>query len=406
MSAPTPAGPWSTRLVSPTSPRASRMALASFAIILLIATVALPIVGAASEVRSGGSVTIGSNERIADDLYLSAGSVELQGTIGRDASILAATATVGGTVEGSVNLLAGRARIPGTIGGSLRTAGGSVEITGAIGGDLIVAGGRVTVLGRSAIEGDLIVIGGSVEILGRIGGDVRGSALNLSIGGDVRGLVDVETSRFAVGRTARITGAVTYTSATNGSISSAATIGGAVTRAATTPWGGGGGWLEQSSGRLLRTLWALIAGVVIIAVAPRVADAIARNGRSVLAALGVGLLAAIAAPVTAIALAVSLIGLPSGVILFILFLVALYLAQVFAGLAIGRFILPRGWNDGSRGYNLLAMTLGVIVIGLASFIPVPFVSGVIAAFVTLWGLGAAVMILSQLGPRPAPSFPS
>lgn len=375
------------------------MTLAAFAIILLFATFAVPIAGAASEVRSGGSITIASSEAITDDLYLTAGSVELDGPVSGDASIVAGSASIGGTIDGSVNLLAGRARIPGSIGGSLRIAGGSVEINGAIGGDLIVAGGRIAVLGRSSIGGDLIVTGGSVDMVGRVAGDVRGSALNLNIGGEVRGYVDVDTSRFAVDPTARITGTVDYSSAMSGSISSAASIGGRVTRADTTPWGGGGGWLEQSTGRLLRTLWALIAGVLIIAIAPRLADAIARNGRDILPALGVGLLAVIAVPIAAIALAITRIGLPSGVILLILFLTALYLAQVFAGLAIGRFILPGGWNDGSRGYNLLAMTLGVILIALASFIPVPFASAVIAAVMTLWGLGASTMLLGQLGFR-------
>ncbi|CAA9571945.1 MAG: hypothetical protein AVDCRST_MAG87-2509 [uncultured Thermomicrobiales bacterium] len=398
MSVPTPRMSRPSHGVIPAPPRASRMTLASFAIILLFATLALPIAGTAGEVRSGGSVTIAPSVTIADDLYIAAGTVELQGPVGGDASIVAGTATVGGTIEGSVNILAGRARIPGDVGGSLRVAGGGVEISGAIGGDLVVAGGRVTVLGRSSIGGDVIVTGGSVEIVGRIAGDVRGSAIDMSIGGDVRGRVDVETSRFAVTPTARIAGTVDYASATSGAISTGATIGGAVTRAETTPWSGGG-WLEQSSGRLLRTLWALIAGAGIVAVAPRVADAIARNGRGVLPAFGVGLLALVAAPVAAIALAITQVGLPSGVILVTLFLIALYLAQVFAGLTIGRFILPRSWDDGSRGYNLLAMTLGVILIGLTSFIPIPFVSAAIAAVVTLWGLGAAAMLLGQLGPR-------
>ena len=376
------------------------MTLASFAIILMFATLALPIAGTASEVRSGGSVTIDPNQPIVDDLYVAAGSVDLQGPVSRDAVIVAGTATISGTIDGSVNLVAGRAQVPGSIGGALRIAGGSVEISGAVAGDLIVAGGQVTVLGRSSIGGDVIVIGGSVDILGRIAGDVHGSAINMSIGGDVRGRVDVDTSRFVVTRTARIAGTVDYTSATTGSISSDSTIGGAVTRAATTPWDGDG-WLDQSSGRLLRTLWALIAGVVLVAVAPRVADMIARNGRGILPALGVGLLAMIAAPIAAIALVVTQVGLPSGVILVTLFAIALYLAQVFAGLTIGRFILPRTWNDGSRGFNLLAMTLGVILIGLTRFIPIPFVSAVVAAFVTLWGLGAVAMLLGQLGPRPA-----
>lgn len=376
------------------------MALMSFALILVMATLALPIVGSASEIRSGGSVTIAQNERIPEDLYLSAGTVAFLGTVNRDASIAAGDATIEGTVEGSLNLAAGQADISGTVRGSVRVAGGSVEVTGDIGGDLVVAGGRVKIPSQASIGGDLIVTGGNVDIRGSIAGDVKGSAMNVTIGGAVRGNVDVDTSRFEVANSARISGDVTYSSASSGSISSGANIAGTVERLDQTPWGGSDGWLEQSSGTLLHALWALIAGVVIVAAGPRVANAIARNGRSVLAAIGVGLLTLILAPIVAIALTVSLIGLPTGLILLTLFVITLYLTQVFAGLAIGRFILPNGWDDGSRGFNLLAMTLGVIIIAATNLIPVPFASGVISALVTVWGLGAAAMILGELGTRP------
>lgn len=412
MPLPTPPGERPDRLVPLESdragraPRSSRMTLASFAIILVMATLALPIIGSAGDVRSGGSVTISQSERITDDLYLSAGSVELLGTVNRDASIAAGDATIEGNVAGSVNLAAGRADVSGIVGGSVRVAAGTVTVSGDIGGDLVIAGGRVEIPSQASIAGDLILTGGSVDLRGSVAGDVEGSVMNMSIGGTIAGNVDVDTSRFEIVGSARITGNVTYTSASSGSIAPSATIGGTLERREGTPWGGSDGWLEQSSGRLLRTLWALIAGVVIVAVAPRLAAAIARNGRSVVAAMGVGLLTLIAVPILAIGLTVTLIGLPTGLILVALFVIALYLSQVFAGLAIGRFILPNGWNDGSRGFNLLAMTIGVIIIAAASFIPVPFASGVIAALVTLWGVGAAAMVLGQLGTRPAPPSPA
>lgn len=377
------------------------MTLVAFTVILILATLALPIVGSASEIRSGGSVTIAANERIDDDLYLSAGSVDVQGTVNRDASIAAGRVKISGSIQGSVNLAAGQASVSGTIRGSLRVASGSVEITGDIGGDLVVAAGRVRVLSGASIGGDLIVSGGALDIRGAIGGNVRGSAMNVMIDGTIAGNVDVETSRFEVASTARITGNVTYSSASSGDISSSADVAGTVQRVDQSPWGSSSGSLQGSGNTLLRALWALIAGVVVIAAAPRVADAIARNGRRILLALGIGLIALIGVPVIAIALLVTLIGLPIGVILIGCFLIALYLSQVFAGLTIGRFILPNRWNDGSRGFNLLAMTIGVIIIAATDLIPVPFASGIVTAIVTLWGLGAVTMIFGQLGPRPA-----
>jgi hypothetical protein len=76
--------------------------------------------------------------------------------------------------------------------------------------------------------------------------------------------------------------------------------------------------------------------------------------------------------------------------------VGLYLSQVFAGLAIGRYLMPRSWRDGSRGYLLLAMTLGVIIIAAIRMAPVPFLGPVVTAIVTFWGFGAAVMLVTDL----------
>jgi hypothetical protein len=47
-----------------------------------------------------------------------------------------------------------------------------------------------------------------------------------------------------------------------------------------------------------------------------------------------------------------------------------------------------------RGYNLLAMTLGVVFLAALRVIPFPFVSSAIAAITAIFGLGTII-----LGPR-------
>lgn len=380
-----------------TTPRGSRMGLAAFAILLLLTSIALPVVAAASEIRSGTSVDIQANERITEDLYSSAGSITISGTVTRDASIAAGRARIDGTIDGSVMLAAGRADVPGTIGGSLRIAGGVVEVGGDIDGDLVVLGGRVTVPSGGSVGGDVIVAGGIVDLQGDIVGDVRGIAMSATIAGVVGGDVDIESSRVSVPGTARIGGDLRYLTAGNPDISSAADILGTTERVAQMPWEPSTGGSSRPFGPLLRTVWALIAGVVIIALAPRLADAIGRSGRAVLRAVGVGLLALIVVPVVTGILIVSTIGVPIGLIFLGSFVALLYLSQVFAGLAIGRFVLPDRWNDGSRGYHFLAMTIGVIILAVLNFIPLPFASAVIAVAVTMWGVGAALMVLAETG---------
>lgn len=384
-------------------PRGSRMGLLAFAIILPLTTIALPFVASASDIRSGTSVNIRQSERVTEDLYLSAGSVTIAGTVDRDASIAAGRASISGTVNGSVVLVSGRADISGTVRGSLRIASGTVEVGGDIGGDLLVLGGRVMIPSGGSIGGDLIVAGGVVELRGTVAGDVRGVAISTTVGGTVGGDVMVESSRFSVPASARITGDVRYSSAADPSISSAAAITGSTERVGQVPWQSSGDGAGRAFGPLLRTVWALIAGVVIIAIAPRLAEVIGQNGRAVLPAIGVGLLALIAVPIVTVFLIASTIGLPIGLIAIGLFIAILYLTQVFVGLAIGRFLLPTRWNDGSRGFHLLAMTIGVVILAALNFIPLPFASAVIAIVVTMWGLGAALMVLGQLASTPSPS---
>jgi hypothetical protein len=96
---------------------------------------------------------------------------------------------------------------------------------------------------------------------------------------------------------------------------------------------------------------------------------------------------------------VTVIGFPAGLLLLTLYGMAIYLTHAIAGMALGRFMLPRAWNDGSRGFLLLAMTLGVLAIAVFRFLPLPWVWAVISTVVTVWGLGAAVMVVPQLGRR-------
>jgi hypothetical protein len=63
-------------------------------------------------------------------------------------------------------------------------------------------------------------------------------------------------------------------------------------------------------------------------------------------------------------------------------------------------ILPNNWGNFGRGYNLLAMVIGVIIIAGLRAIPVPYVGWIITSIVTILGLGALVVGLSRRGRVP------
>lgn len=375
------------------------MALVAFAMILVFTAISMPVLGVAGDVRSGGEIAIGENERIADDLYLAGGSVEFLGAAEGDVSVAAGQATLDGTIGGSVQLATGRADVRGVIEGSLRILSGRVEITGAVEGDVVMAGGQLELASSGQIGGNLMVAGGDIDLRGQVTGDVTGYALDTTLGGTLQGEVDISTSGLEITNTARIAGPVTYTSRRGANVNANAQLAQGIERQDLNPWGDGEDPIARASGPLLRILWALVAGALLVIAAPRLANRLGSNGKRLARSLLFGLATLIAAPIAAVVLMITIVGIPGGIILISMFLLALYLSQVFAALAIGRFILPNGWNDGSRGFHLLAMTLGVILLGGLRFIPVPYVHFGLKMIVTVWGIGAASMLLSTLNRR-------
>lgn len=365
----------------------------------LLAFIALPGWILAAETRSGSDIVIEASETVPQDLYLAGGTVDFQGRAERDVSIATGQATIAGTIGGSLNLASGRAEITGPISGSVRILSGTVTLSGNIGGDVVMFGGQLTVTSGARINGNILMAGGQLDMRGRVAGDIEGSVGSSTIGGTVEGSVDLSTGNLDITNTARITGAVTVTGKQDANVASGAQVTGGVTHNTVNPWGSTESPIQAISGGLLRTLWMLVTGGLVVLAAPRLAQWLGRNGQRVIPALPLGLLAAIVLPIIAVVLMATVVGFPAGMIVLSLFGIALYITQAVAGLAIGRFILPSSWNDGSRGFLLLAMTLGVLIVALFRFLPVPWVWAAVSTVVTLWGLGAIVMLVPQLGRR-------
>jgi hypothetical protein len=167
-------------------------------------------------------------------------------------------------------------------------------------------------------------------------------------------------------------------------------------RTNSAPWTGIGDGALHPFGSLLKLTWSLLAGAAVIALAPRLASRIADHATPPLQPAAVGLISLVLLPVVALLLLGTILGIPLGVLLLLMLPVGLYLSQIFAGLAIGRFLMPRSWRDGSRGYLLLAMTLGVLIIAVVRMAPVPYLGPIVTAIATFWGFGATVMLVTDL----------
>lgn len=372
------------------------LGLAAFAIIALLATIAVPFLSSASTYQSGLSVDIDPTDQLEGNVYVVAPELRFDATAQKDVSIATITGDVHGRIGGNLHLLAGRTDVHAEVEGSVYVMAGNVSIHNRVGGDVVIAGGNVTISPESTITGDLIVAGGTVQMDGTIRSMMYGTALNLQQHGTVNDGVEVQASRLVLHDSARVSGDIHYQSPAEAKISSSAQISGAVDHTNAAPWSGIGGGALSPFGSILKLVWSLLAGATVIGLMPRLASRVADHGSLLFQPAAVGLIAIFMLPVIAMLLLGTILGIPIGIIMLALIPIGLYLSQVFAGLTLGRFLMPRSWRDGSRGYMLLAMTLGVIIIGLIRMAPVPFLGPIVTAIVTFWGFGALVLLVGDL----------
>lgn len=375
--------------------RGRNLGLIAFAITLLLGLVATPLLAGASTF-SGGFTVEHTGETVQNDLYIAAFRATVDADIEGDLTLAAVTATVSGNVGGSVHVLAGSTTIRGEIDGTLYVAGGVARLEGDVGGNVVVTGGRLELKNEATVGGDLIVHGAQAQIHGDVGGKLYGSTLFYEQNGSVSGNVELQSDRIQLGQSATIGDDFRYQSHTSANIHVNTTVGGETVRTNATPWSGVGDGALAPFGSLLRLVWSLVAGAVLIALAPRVFYRVAELAAPVVAPGIWGTMALILIPMIAIAAIMSIFFIPVGILLLILLPILLYLSQMVVSLTIGRAILPRSWRDGSRGFLLFAMVLGMIVIGALRMAPVPFLNVIVMVLVTVWGLGAILMLLRDV----------
>jgi len=388
----------------------SRRIRTLIALVALLSLAALvPATASAAEVQGGQSPSIPAGQTIADDVYLFGGTASVDGNVTRDLTVAAGTIDVSGQVGGNLNVAGGNITLTGPVGGSIRVAGGNITINGPVGWDVLVTGGTVELGSQAKITHDLLVAGGSVTLDGTVGRDVRGSLGTLTINGSVGRDVSVDVSnQLVLGARAHVTGNLAYRANQDAQIASGATVGGSTSRTALpgrqqSAVSTVGGWL---GGFLLRLLWALVVGTVLVLLLPARTAAAAQALRAQpLISFGWGLGVLIVAPVAVIVLLITVIGVPVALLLLALYLAGLYLSQVLVGLAVGRLILSRGWRDVGRLHVWVVMLVGVTLVTVVRLLPLPYSWTLwLSLLVGVLGLGAVWTAVTGWGlTRPSPA---
>jgi hypothetical protein len=348
----------------------------------------------AAETRSGDEITISAGQQIQGDLYVFGRDVVIAGIVDGDLIGAAETVTISGTVNGSVNVAARSVDIEGVITGSARVTGESATVSGTVEGDLVVGANGIKISTTGEVQGDVLIGNGDLTVSGPVGGDIRGSIADLTIGSRVGGDVRVSANSVEISHDARIAGDLRYASDDAAEVARAARVSGQTVRTSEYRFTGGPDAWSALTSHIARLLLGLVSGLFLVLLLPRPSIAVAESIRSRLpASVLLGLIAVIFWPILALAMLVILVGIPVALIGTALLICFAYLSQVFVGLAIGRYLLPSGWKVRSRGYNVLAMAIGVTLLGLVRTIPVPVISPAIALVTAFIGIGGVLLAL-------------
>ncbi len=277
---------------------------------------------------------------------------------------------------------AGEAHVPEEGARDVVAFGGVVDVNNPVEQDVLAAGGTVII--QAPVAGDVRVAGGRVVIGSDIGGNVAvlAQTVEIAAGATIGGSVEIRAKDVVIGGTIiKDAHIVAETLEQNG------IIGGALVHDLKTspnyehtPIG----WFF----RIVSLFGMLVVGLVLVSVFPNsmraaVHASIKNPGKDLLWGLGV----LVATPIAALVLALTIIGLPLGVLLGLGYVVALYLAKILVGIVLGTYLLGafRGREQAQKASLLGIMVLGVFVLWL--IIGIPVIGGILKLIAMIWGLG-------------------
>ncbi len=321
------------------------------------------------KVRSGQDVVIPAGQTVDGNLYVSGGTVRVEGTVTGDLVAAGGEVQVTGEVQNDVLAAGGTVEVSGKVGGDARLFGGRVTVSGPIGQDLLLGAGQATVTSSAQVGQDLVFGAGQMTLDGDVTGSVLGTTANY-------------TKRGTVGGTENVT------------------IAEQVEQAEPTV-------ASRLVDGLQRWIGVLAVAALALLLLPGIlrgtADSVRRRplpslGFGVLGIIGL-VISVVAVLVVGILLAVvlGLLGLGDLVALalfgaltllvitgFVFFVIAAFLAPAAVALALGALAL----GDEPRSRRWLGLVLGLLVVVILTSLPV--VGDWLGLLVLLFGLGAAI----------------
>lgn len=364
-----------------------------------VSGVALVALALALAALTGCSVHYDGDDSVThqfgSDFFGAGGMLNLTEPVEGDAILTGGHVSTASEVSGDLVAAGGEVSVGGAIGDDLYAAGGSVQFDAIVNGNARVAGGDINVGPATIVAGGLSLTGGQIVFEGVAHKYLQASGGSVRLDGEVIGDAEVRAKELVIGPSARIGGRLIYHGPAEPAVPEGAVISGGIE------------FHEQDVGRVFHEvqpevrdaatglgtfLWFLgvfVAGALFVLLLPGfTSEAAAAIGRKPLPSLGLGLAILLCVPFVAVVLLITIIGIPVALLLMSLYLLVLFLGWITAALFVAQRGLAalRPGRPVTRGWQLLALLLGLVVLWLLK--QLPLVGGLIGFVALLAGIGA------------------
>jgi hypothetical protein len=322
----------------------------------------------------------------ADNYYAAGNRIQITTPMPADVIVAARQIDIVQPVAGDILAAGWRVALSPRADDDVRIAAGEVSVNAPVTGDLTAAGGDVTLGPQTHVNGRTWLTGNAVRI-------------------EIRQAVRIIADKLDVLPSARILGPLNYQGPREAQIASGAVVSGPITFDRISA-------REVRRERSSRTVSGLffsahlfLAGLLVVIFLPRVETSVvatlrAQPGKSLLA----GFVLLVTIPVAALLLALGILGLPIGLAMGALYLIALFGAVLVTAFFLGdaEARLFKAGPISTRGQHALFLLAGVLTLALLRSV----LGGVIVLASVPFGLGALTLSAYQTYSRQSTPTPA
>lgn len=354
--------------------------------------VALPLLAlspsakAAEVVHGRPSYTLSSGQTVNTDLFVFGDFTRIEGTVNGDVFAWSNVVEIDGHVTGDVIAMAREVRINGQVDGNVRDYTQTLTIDGSVGRNVLAGCQDFEMSPQGKIGGSLTLGSAIAMISGTVARGLTGAVGNATLEGTIAQGVSLRGDELRIGPRADIQGIFRYKGRHEATVDPAAKLANPI---AFTQLHQGPDYSNWRYYWHRAEFWgaAFLFGLVLLLLIPHFFGDALRTSKRFFPSLGFGVLFLIATPIVAAIICITVVGIGLAIPTILIWLVAVYAAQVFVASWLGEILLGPALGTGAL---LGRLALGLAIIHGLEMLPY-HIGFLIHLIVTCWGLGAIVM---------------